>query len=91
MKVTYYYQYSHNLAEHFGLPLAHITTRHLRVSDNNHVSGGATKRIQNADKVWVQVDDEPIRVLKSRSGNMEFDQDEFTRMLFVAEAIEYDQ
>ncbi len=88
--VKYWYRYSHNVAEHLDLPLAQMTVRTPRLfNDESFDFAGNTGKMQKAEKVWLQVNNEPIRVIKSRDGDMKFDKDEFTRMLFVAEQIEF--
>jgi len=89
--VKYWYRYSHNVAEHFGLPLAQMTVKHPRLFNDEGFafSDASMGRAQKAEKVWLQVNNEPIRVIKSRDGDMKFDKDEFTRMLFVAEQADF--
>lgn len=84
--VKYWYRYPYHVSEHFDLPLAQMIVRNPRLfNDESFDFAGNTGKMHKADKVWLQVNNEPIRVIKARDGDMKFDEDEFTRMLFVAE------
>ncbi len=89
--VKYWYRYSHHVAERFGLPLAQMTVKYMKLfnSDGFDLYDTNRDRVQWAEKVWRQVNDEPILIVKSRDYDMKFDEDEFTRMLFVADQIDY--
>ena len=78
MRITYYFRYSEHVASRCNLPLAEIIHFH---SESYNIS----RKMGIANKVWRQKDGGPIIVAKSREGLYDFDQDEFIRMLFVAE------
>lgn len=87
--VKYWLLYSHHVAEHFDIPLAEISVTNAKNYNSvapvlpYHVLG----RLRYAYKAWRQVNNEPINVIKCRDGNMKYDHDEFTQMLFVAEEV----
>lgn len=84
--VKYWYRYPYHVSEHFDLPVAQMTVTRPRLF--NDESFGNMGKMYKADKVWLQVNDEHIRVIKARDGDMKFDEDEFIHMLFIVEQVE---
>ena len=86
-KITYYSRFSDKFAREANIPKATTKTITIFTIDQRNQAVYLYEELTRAEKVWVKVDDEPVRIVKADDLNYEFDEVEFAQMLLVSENI----
>lgn len=94
-QVKYFYRYSSTAINRYNKPMFEDDAIFVRSTCNeSHINDiieksafwqcqRNRKNMMLADKVWQQIDDGPIKILKARDGNYDFDHNEFEKLLFL--------